>query len=94
MTFSAADPVASGRPYNILDVSGAAPGTLEQFLGDASFTIAKDGAESLVCGRGSPQQDGVRFQEKDMEHDGKDVRVWQVAQQGDGAFTATASAAF
>jgi hypothetical protein len=94
MTFSAADPVASGRPYRVLNADGEAPDTLEQFCGETTFTIVKEGARSLVSGCGTPNQDGVRFQEKDVEHDGKDVRVWQIARDGSGAFTATASAVF
>jgi hypothetical protein len=94
MTFFAADPISSGRPYRVLAAGGQAPSTLDQFLGEASFTIAKDGAESLVSGLGSPHEAGVRFHEKNVAHDGKDVRVWQISQDSSGAFVATATAAF
>ena len=94
MTFFAADPISSGRPYRVLAAGGQAPSTLDQFLGDARFTIAKDAAESLVCGVGSLHEGWVRFQEKDVEHDGKDVRVWQISQDDSGAFMAAATAAF
>lgn len=94
MTFFTADPISSGRPYIVLTAAGEAPSTLDQFLGEAHFTIAKDGADSLVCGLGSLREGGVRFHEKDVEHDGKDVRVWQISQDGSGAFVAVTTPTF
>ena len=36
----------------------------------------------LVSGAGRAHGDLVRFHEKDMEHNGKDIRVWHVRQEG------------
>lgn len=94
MTFAAADPVSSGRPYRILAAGGSKPSAFEQFVGETSFTISKDGAESQIFGRGTAHGTGVRFQEKDIEHGGKDVRTWHLAQEPAGGFTATPTAAF
>ena len=91
MTFSSAEPVASGRPYPVLDVSGATPLELEQFVGDAVFTIDCDGTRAQVCGLGSANEPGVAFQEKDMAHDGKDVRIWQISQSGTAFIAASMS---
>lgn len=93
MSFSAPDPVVSGYPYRVLSVDGSPPSNLEQFLGDASFAIAKDGTESQVRGQGSPRGLGVRFHEKDVEHIGKDVRTWEIT-QADDVFSAIPIAAF
>lgn len=88
MTFAAADPVSSGRPYKIISVDGAEPSALEQFLGEVNFTIARGGEESEIRGLGSADADGVRFHEKDVAHTGKDVRTWQVSQAAAGEFVA------
>jgi len=94
MSFSAPNPVVSGQVYRVVSVNGSAPSTLEQFIGEASFVVLSYGAgSSRVRGEGSAHGEGVRFQEKDVDNAGKDVRVWQVAEV-DGDFTATAIAAF
>jgi hypothetical protein len=82
MTFFSAEPVASGRPYPVVDVSGATPLELGQFVGDAVFTIDRDGTPAEVRGEGCANEPGVAFREKDMAHDGKDVRTWQISQSG------------
>jgi hypothetical protein len=94
MTYAAPDPVPSGRPYVVTAVAGEPPAALEQFLGETAFKIDKSGEESEICGLGSRNDSGVRFHEKDIVHDGKDVRVWQITPGRDGEFIATATAAF
>jgi hypothetical protein len=93
MTFLPADPVASGRPYPVLEVSGAAPAELAQFVGEAVFTIDRDGVPAVVCGQGCAGEPGVVFREKDVGHSGKDVRTWQISQSG-SAFTAATLSRF
>jgi hypothetical protein len=93
MTFSAPDPVSSGRPYRI-SASAAGPPSLKHFIGNGSFTLDKDGVESVVSGSGAADGTGVRFYEKDVEHGGKDVRAWQITQDPDGQFVATPVAAW
>jgi hypothetical protein len=93
MTFSTADPVSSGRPYPVLEVSGAEPSELAQFVGEAMFVIDRDGTPAKVCGHGSTSEPGVTFQEKDVAHDGKDVRTWQIRQAGT-AFVAASMSRF
>ncbi len=93
MSFSATDPVVSGQPYRVVSVDGSPPSGLEQFIGDASFAIAKDGVESQIGGQGCAHGLGVRFHEKDVEHAGRDVRTWQIA-DADDVFSATPIAAF
>lgn len=93
ISFSAPDTVNAGRVYRVVSVNGSVPSTLEQFIGAASFADLNYGAESLpICGHGSAHGETVRFQEKDVDNTGNDVRVWQVAEV-DGDFTATAIAA-
>ena len=82
-----ADATASGLPYPVLAVAGAAPVTLEQFVGQTTFTVDKSGAESSVRGVGARDGDAVRFQEK-ADGDGKDTRVWQIREGAEGSFTA------
>lgn len=94
MTYAAADPISSGRPYRILAVAGGEPSTLEQFVGETAFTISKDGGESVIAGLGTAHDNAVRFYEKDLERTGKDVRTWALIQEPDGGFSATATGAF
>lgn len=89
MTFVAPDPVSSGRPYKVSGTAGGVLENLKQVIGDASFTIDKDGVESVVCGSGVADETGVRFHEKDVEHSGKDVRTWHIVEHSAGQFLAT-----
>jgi hypothetical protein len=93
MTFEAADPVSSGRPYRILVTGAGTPTDLTQFAEETRFTIDKDGVESMVHGYGAPAEGGVRFYEKDVGS-GKDVRTWHISQGSDGHFTAEPASAY
>ena len=94
MHSSAADPVASGHPYGVVLANDVAdPASLGQFLGQTTFTIDKDGAESRIVGEGAARDGGVRFHEKDAAH-GKDVRVWQISEDSSGGFTAASTSVF
>ena len=92
MTAQSWHSIASGKPYL---VTGSATGdvtSLDQFLGDAEFTIDGEGGPVLVRGHGVPLEDKVRFHEK-SEIGGKDVRVWHVCADERG-FVAESVAAF
>ena len=88
MTFSSPDSVASGKPYMVVDVAGAAPMSLDQFMGESEFSIERSGTPSRIKGVGMALDDSIRFFEKDLDNSGKDVRVWLVRQDADGRFTA------
>ena len=89
MTFVAPDPVASGRPYSIVRGAADPSNDLGRFVGEASFTIDRDGVETMVRGTGALDETGVRFYEKDLEHSGKDVRAWHITEGPAGHFVAT-----
>lgn len=89
MTFVAPDPVSSGCPYKISRNGAGTPKDLQHFVGDTSFTIENDGVESVVRGTGAADGTGVRFQQKDVEHSGKDVRTWDITEHPVGHFLAT-----
>jgi hypothetical protein len=61
---SAADGVASGLPYSVVEVDPRAPHSLDQFLGNSEFVINKMGTLSVVCGQGTHGNQIVRFHEK------------------------------
>jgi hypothetical protein len=94
MTYAGADPVASGRPYDVSSVNGQEPTSLDDFIGQVAFTVASAGADKIISGVGSAVGDVVHFQEKDVAHDGKDVRVWQLSANEAGGFRAEASGTF
>jgi hypothetical protein len=93
MTYAPPDPVPSGRPYDVVAVDGGNPSSLDQFIGETVFTISQNDREWRICGLGGMHGAAVRFHEKDVNHDGKDVRVWHI-ETADEGFTATATAAF
>jgi hypothetical protein len=79
MMFAAPDPVASGRQFEVVAVHGRTPRVLEDFVGDAVFTLHWEEQDRLVAGSGWAEGvDTVRFTEKDVAHGGKDVRVWSI----------------
>jgi hypothetical protein len=90
---SSVDATASGLPYLVVMVGGEMPASLEQFVGEASFTVSKSGTESSVSGFGALHETEVRFQEKGLR-DGKDVRVWHIRQTADGTYTAETISSF
>ncbi len=83
--------VISGRPYPVSGVGDGAPASLDDFLGERSFTIDMSGQLYAVHGIGSRLDDLIRFHEKSLH--GKDVRVWHVTQTASG-FCAEHIAAF
>jgi len=88
MTFSAADPIASGKPCAVVGVSDRAPQALTDFVGEGlTLSVDCSGRDTLVAGCGSQTSDGVRFYEKDA-HTGKDVRTWMITDSGAGEFSA------
>jgi hypothetical protein len=92
MTFAAPDSIASGSPYQVVKVGGHSPESLKEFIGDTEFVIEGLGERHIVAGIGTLETDEVRFQEKDVRHDGKDVRVWQIT-GADHSFIAKHAAA-
>ena len=94
MAFQPPDSLGSGRPYAVVDVAGEVPVSLDQFLREADFGIERDGMVCRIRGVGADRGGKVRFHEKDVEHSGKDVRVWSVRREADGQFLAEALSLF
>ncbi len=78
MIYTAPDPVASGQQFDVLAVHGRTPRVLNDFVGNAAFTVRSEAEDRLVTGCGHREADSVRFAEKDGDHGGKDVRVWLI----------------
>jgi hypothetical protein len=94
MTFTADDPVASGRRYHVTEVDGHHPDALSDFAGDTRLTLVRDGMSHRLIGDGNRTGDGVRFYQKDPGPADRDVRVWVITDGGDGTFLAEPVAAF
>jgi hypothetical protein len=94
VTFLPADPVVSGKPYPVREVSGQAPSALDDFVGQATLVI-EDGREAgrLVTGMGARSGDVVRFREKDADGS-KDVRVWRITGSSSEGFVAQHDAVY
>ncbi|SDP28133.1 hypothetical protein SAMN04515671_3540 [Nakamurella panacisegetis] len=92
MVFQAPDPVPAGQAFDVIAVNGRTPHELPDFVGEAAFTIQATGQDRLVTGSGSITGSVVRFHEKDVDHGGKDVRVWLISPtEPPGQFTARTS---
>jgi hypothetical protein len=83
MTFAAPESVISGSPYDVIEVAGRHAEDLNDFTGNTEFVIEGRGEHHRVCGIGARHEDSVRFYEKDVAHEGKDVRVWQITFESD-----------
>lgn len=88
MRISSATAVTSGRPYHVKACRGRVPTALADFQGETDFALSTETGTTVVCGVGAARGDVVRFQEKDVAHDSKDVRVWHITVEADGGFTA------
>lgn len=93
MSFTTPGAVPSGMAVRVITVDGHPPDDLRDFVGDASFVVDLD---PLLLVQGTGRVDGttVRFHEKDVDHSGKDIRVWQVRASGNGEFLAEHAAQF
>jgi len=94
MATSLEDPIDSGRGYRITAVDGRDPSRLDEFVGENTFTIIKDGVPQSVFGTGTPMIDSIRFYQKDSTPVARDIRVWNISQASDGTFHARHVAAF
>jgi len=88
MTLSNPRTVASGVPHRILGASAGDGCDLEAIEDSDWFAVDLRGQEYRVCGEGSRHGDAVRFHEKTDDGHGKDVRVWTIRQEPDGALVA------
>ena len=71
---------------------GRVPTSLADFEGVSEFTLSTRTGAMLVRGVGVTQESSVRFHERDVAGDGRDVRVWHITVEADGGFTATTGA--
>ena len=94
MPFAAAATVISGKPYLVLLVAGSAPSSLADFIDAEDFTLDMEGASYRVRGSGRRVDNEVRYHEKDIDNNGRDIRVWRVVRHEDGNFLADHAAAF
>jgi hypothetical protein len=94
MTAQQSHTIASGKPYLVTGLPAGSVASLEQFLGDAEFTIDGVNGPVLVRGHGVALGEIVRFHEKSAAGGGgKDVRVWHVGNK-DGVIVAESVGVF
>lgn len=93
MSFTTPTTVPSGMSVRVLEVDCHPPHKLEDFACEVSFVVALD-PPVLVHGTGRVDGQTVRFHEKDVDHSGKDIRVWEVRAEDDGHFVAEHAAQF
>jgi hypothetical protein len=84
MTYGTPGIVVSGVPHPVVEVEGQEPAELDQFIGERTFVVERNGSRYQVAGAGSLVEGAVRFHEKVMGGHGKDVRVWTVTTSQDG----------
>ena len=93
MSFTTPITVPSGMSVLVLEVDGHQPNELQDFAGEVSFVVDLD-PPVLVHGTGRVDGPTLRFHEKDMDHTGKDIRVWAIRPEHDGHFVAEHTAQF
>jgi hypothetical protein len=88
MTSDCHDPIISGPAYRITAVAGRSPADIADFVGNTDLLVETDEDQHHIFGVGAYSSDGVRFYEKDLQNEGKDVRTWSIGPSPDGGFTA------
>ena len=80
MTMAAQEPVVSGHGYTITEVDGHPPAGLGDCVGERLLTLVGNGLAHRLFGTGTAVPGGVRFHQKDLGPDGRDVRVWTISE--------------
>jgi len=93
MTTGTDTPVMSGPPHTVIEIDGRPPTGLADCLGDRTLTLVRNGLAHRIHGTGTDHPGGVRFQQKVLGPDGKDVRVWTITHPGDDVLLAQQCAA-
>ena len=93
MTMAAQEPVVSGQLYMVTEVDGRPPTGLADCIGERVLTLAMNGLSHRMFGTGVEHSASVRFHQKDLGPDGKDVRVWTISDPGDNSLLAEHCAA-
>ena len=88
MTLAAEGPVVSGRWYTVSEVNGRPATGLASCIGERMLTLVMNGLSHRVFGTGMEHSGRVRFHQKDLGPDGKDVRVWTISDPGDNSLLA------
>jgi hypothetical protein len=88
MTMAADEPVVSGQGYTVTEVDGRRPEGLGSCVGERILTLVGNGLTHRVFGTGMEHSGRVRFHQKDLGPDGKDVRVWTISDPGDNSLLA------
>ena len=88
MTMAAEEPVVSGQRYTVTEVDGRPPTGLASCIGERGLTLVLNGLIHRVVGTGMEHSGRVRFHQKDLGPDGKDVRVWTISDPGDDSLLA------
>jgi hypothetical protein len=91
---SPAEPVGSGQSYTINEVDGRVPNSLDDFNGDIHLLLIRNEQALHVVGNGTRQGNSVRFYQKDLALNNRDIRVWTVTAGDDYTFLAAPLAAF
>ena len=91
---SAPEPVESGQSYTITHVDGREPESLDDFTGDVHLTLVRNGQQLHVTGAATRTADSVRFYQKDLALQDRDIRVWTITELDNSTFHAAPHAAF
>jgi hypothetical protein len=93
MTVATDGPVISGVAYTVIEVDGHPPTGLAGCLGNRTLTLVRSGQSHRIRGTGTDHSGAIRFQQKDMGPESKDVRVWTITHPSDDVLLARHCAA-
>ncbi len=88
MTTATDTPLISGPPHTVIEIDGRPPTGLADCVGNRTLTLVRNGLAHRIHGTGTDHPGGVRFQQKVLGPDGKDVRVWTITHPGDDVLLA------
>ena len=94
MSFATPSAVISGKSYPVLLVGDRSPSSLDEIAAADDFTVDMEGTSYRVQGCGRLVDNEARYHEKDVDNNGKDIRVWRVIRHDDGTFLASHAASF
>jgi len=90
MTMATDGPVISGLGLGLHghEIDGHPPTGLAGCLGDRTLTLVRSGLSQWIRGTGTNHSGAIRFHQKDLGPDGKDVRVWTITHPSDDVLLA------
>src|SRR6476661_3271533 len=91
---SPAEPVECEQFYTITEIDGRQPESLDEFSGEVHLILVRNGQHLHVAGSVARTAESVRFYQKGLALQDRDIRVWTITELEDSTFSAAPYAAY